>query len=123
MAGNRYTAEDRETENRDTRLAALLKQWPALEPRANFEQRVWQRIHAHARAEAERFSLARIFRERLLPHPIGLSAVAAALAILLSMGAGLLAPDRHPHPAAETVLFHSPTLTESYVALTRGSLR
>jgi Spy/CpxP family protein refolding chaperone len=108
-------------EPRDERLNALLQQWNGVEPRASFEAAVWRRIRIAAEPESQPIPTLSLWREWLFPGTVRVSAMAAALGILVGIWAGYSAPARDGHKAAEPLL-HPQTLAglQDLTRLTRS---
>jgi len=107
----------------DERLTGLLHEWRAIEPRANFEAAVWRRIRTAAAPEPQAIPAFSLLREWLHPRTAWVSAMAAALGILVGVWAGVSARGaRNEHQVAEPLL-HPQTLAGSYLAMVTGDAR
>ena len=94
-------------------------QWKGIEPRPDFEARVWARIRSGEVSEAPGW---RDYAGNWFPAPpVWVTAMAASLAILIGAFAGLASAPTHP-PHADPLL-HPQTLAGSYLALVERGAR
>jgi hypothetical protein len=107
----------------DDRLDALLSQWRAIEPAADFEAGVWRRIRSAAAAEPHGLTLIDIMRDWIVPQPAWSSAIAAAAAILIGIWAGSSAPSARAGRQAAEPLLQAQTLAGSYLTMVTGETR
>jgi hypothetical protein len=106
--------------SREERLNASLREWRGVDPSPHFEAMVWRRIRAVSANEPFGSRIARILLDTILPHPVWATALAATVAILLGVSAGLAASPGQDHYQAAGPLLHSQTLAGSYLAMTAG---
>lgn len=102
--------------DRDERLSAMLRQWPATEPGAGFEAAVWRRIRAAPAGQPA--GLWEWWLDWFAPHPVraGMAVVSAALAIGLVAGVAVPGTAR-PAVHDAHALLHPRTLMGTYLAL------
>jgi hypothetical protein len=101
----------------DDKLRALLRQWPGIEPRGDFEANVWRQIRSAATVRTAEISLMEAIG-RLLWEPAW--SVAAALVVALAIGvwSGVAVNSRQTDTSrAELQFLASGTLAGSYLEL------
>jgi hypothetical protein len=82
--------------NQDEQLHRLLQQWKAIEPPANFDAQVWQRIQAGTDHRTVRPTLTGWLRD-LLPRPAFALPAAVVLGLIIGIGSGLFSVPVRPH--------------------------
>lgn len=107
----------------DPRLKAVLQQWPAVEPRADFESCVWRRIRAAAAAESTAPGLWVIVRGWLSAEPAWVPAMAATAGLLVGVALALSGPQPRTGPYSTAPLLHAQTLTGAYLTMVSGGAR
>ncbi|MDP2989126.1 MAG: hypothetical protein Q8O57_00985 [Kiritimatiellota bacterium] len=107
----------------DARLKAVLQQWPAIEPRSDFESCVWRRIRTAAAAESTAPGLWVIVRGWLSAEPAWAPAMAATVGLLVGVAMALFAPQTRTGPYFASPLLHSQTLTGAYLTMVSGGTR
>jgi len=123
MFGKHSRAESGKVEASDESLSALLEHWKGMEPRDNFEAGVWRRIHTASLLERRGVTVAEFLRDWLLPQPAWVTGLAAALAVLVGIWAGISAPATRDGRQANEPLLHAQTLAGSYLAMMAGGPR
>jgi hypothetical protein len=120
MLGNRFRSESGKQPSGDERLSVLLQQWNSVEPKANFESAVWQRIRATRSADRGRRRILEAWREGIVPLPAWVNVAAAAAGIVVGVGMGFSTPAAPGGRQADEPLLHSQTLAGSYLAMATG---
>lgn len=121
MFGKRYNGNGEVGQTRDSRLHAVLGRWQAIEPCADFEAGVWQRIHAASEPETAGVPLLVMPLPWRRLHPAVVTALAASVAIVVGIWAGGASPVRGLHPTAHPLL-HAQTLAGVYLTLSAGDV-
>ncbi len=106
---------DAKRDGADAELGTLLRQWPAIGPKAAFEADVWRRIRLEAVTEPA--GCWQRLWDWFLPHPVWAGVATVCLALVAGMLAGVVAPGRtHTNHA----LLQPGTIAGSYLTLSEG---
>jgi len=101
-------------------LAQKMQSWRGLEPRPDFEARVWRRLAAAAPAPAERW----IRRGWFDVSPAWAGAAAVLVAVVVGVAAARWSPPPLRNPLAISApALQDQTLTGNYLALVTGGAR
>jgi len=119
MSRHQKTGNNRQqnAENPDEQLSQLLRAWPGIEPKDDFEAEVWRRIKTArrtSRAPAVLQPAVRAFR------PLRLAAAAVVVGFLLGSGAGWLSLSQTQVADRDEALYYSQNLSNSYTSLVKG---
>ena len=108
----------------DDKLRDRLRQWRSIEPRADFEAAVWQRIAATTTAAEPGQNWLAFWRTWLDMQPAWASVAAVLVGILVGVGSAVtLAQPSYDRLAISTPSLHGQTLTGNYLAMTSGGSR
>jgi hypothetical protein len=105
----------------DRELAELLQCWKAVEPKDTLEDEVLRRICSEQRT-AESSALC-LFIESFLPQPGWMTALAASVAIILGIWAGISIPVTGGDNPDATPLLQPNSLAHSYLSLLTGGVQ
>lgn len=105
----------RTSDGSDAELSALLRQWPAIGPKAAFEADVWRRIRSGTGHVPE--GSLRGLLDWFLPHPVWAGVATVCIALVAGMLAGVVAPGR---THANHALLQPGTIAGTYLALSEG---
>lgn len=107
---------------RDERLSALLRQWPDIEPKANFEANVWRRIRMEGATQSA--GIWARWLDWFLPHPVWAGAAAVFVALFLGALAGVTVPGRgQASHAGDHTLLSPWTVAGTYLTVSEGGWR
>ncbi len=100
----------------DEKLRNLLRQWPGIEPKANFEADVWRRIRRAGSAQPERIGLIDLIQQWLWRPALAVT-TAAIVSLAIGISGGLLAASRTAPVHNEMTFMSAGTLSGGYVHL------
>ena len=123
MLGTAHDSHPEARDDGDARLKAVLQQWRGPEPAANFTSGVWRRVRASPAASPQAAGVWTILRGWLTADPAWVQAVAAAVGIVVGIGAAFAGPPPCAFDLAPAPFAHSQTLAGAYVSMVSGGMR
>ena len=104
-------------------LSALLQLWEGVEPEAGFEAGVWRRIRTGTTPVCRREPRAGPYPGWLMLRPAWVTGYAAAAAVIVGIGMGLLSQQIFPDRPTAHPLLQSRTVAGTYLAVSTGESR
>ena len=123
MFGVKFRSEHNLAHPADARLKAVLQQWPAIEPRFDFESCVWRRIRVAYAEESTAPGLWGKVRGWLSAEPAWVHAVAAAAGLVVGVSMALSVPQTRTSSYPAAPLLYAQTLTGAYITMVSGGAR